>query len=82
MLREQNRKSLEWTVEDGWVPVCNFLDEPVPSEEFPSGDKPDAFAVTVMNITAAKSNLQSVVSTLVLLVAVAALMVLFVPHKT
>ncbi|KAJ3548649.1 hypothetical protein NM208_g898 [Fusarium decemcellulare] len=26
---------LEWTVEDGWEPLCEFLDKPVPDEAFP-----------------------------------------------
>lgn len=28
-------KLLEWTVEDGWEPLCAFLDKPVPDEPFP-----------------------------------------------
>lgn len=26
---------LEWTVEDGWEPLCEFLGKPVPNEPFP-----------------------------------------------
>lgn len=26
---------LEWTVEDGWEPLCAFLGKPVPDEPFP-----------------------------------------------
>jgi hypothetical protein len=26
---------LEWCVEDGWAPLCKFLDKPVPDIEFP-----------------------------------------------
>ncbi|KAJ3537572.1 hypothetical protein NM208_g6253 [Fusarium decemcellulare] len=26
---------LEWSVEDGWEPLCEFLDKPVPDEPFP-----------------------------------------------
>ncbi|KAK7432947.1 hypothetical protein QQZ08_000418 [Neonectria magnoliae] len=26
---------LEWTVEDGWEPLCKFLNKPVPDEPFP-----------------------------------------------
>ncbi|KAF5010513.1 hypothetical protein FDECE_3330 [Fusarium decemcellulare] len=26
---------LEWTVEDGWEPLCEFLDKPAPDEAFP-----------------------------------------------
>lgn len=38
---------LEWAVEDGWEPLCEFLDKPVPRKEFPKGNTPDAFAKTV-----------------------------------
>lgn len=27
---------LEWTVEDGWEPLCEFLGKPVPDEPFPN----------------------------------------------
>lgn len=26
---------LEWYIDDGWEPLCNFLGKPVPSMEFP-----------------------------------------------
>jgi hypothetical protein len=26
---------LEWTVKDGWEPLCEFLGKPVPNEPFP-----------------------------------------------
>lgn len=26
---------LEWSVEDGWAPLCSFLGKPVPEEPFP-----------------------------------------------
>jgi hypothetical protein len=28
-------RRLEWTVEDGWEPLCEFLGKPVPDEPFP-----------------------------------------------
>lgn len=31
---------LEWTVQDGWAPLCTFLGKPVPDTEFPSGNAP------------------------------------------
>lgn len=31
-------KLLEWTVQDGWEPLCEFLGEDVPKIEFPSGN--------------------------------------------
>lgn len=37
-LRAQNREWLDWTVEDGWEPLCNFLDLPVPDAPFPRGN--------------------------------------------
>ena len=33
-------KLLEWSVEDGWQPLCDFLEKPVPDMEFPSGNAP------------------------------------------
>lgn len=32
-------KLLEWTVEDGWEPLCKFLDKPVPDGPFPHVNK-------------------------------------------
>lgn len=29
---------LEWTVQDGWEPLCKFLGKEVPDKEFPSGN--------------------------------------------
>lgn len=29
---------LEWTVEDGWEPLCEFLGKEVPREDFPHGN--------------------------------------------
>ncbi|KAF9892094.1 hypothetical protein FE257_002500 [Aspergillus nanangensis] len=33
---------LEWTVQDGWAPLCQFLQKPIPEQEFPSGNIPPA----------------------------------------
>ncbi|KAL4863906.1 hypothetical protein BDV12DRAFT_176907 [Aspergillus spectabilis] len=33
---------LVWRVQDGWEPLCRFLDKPIPDEEFPSGNTLDA----------------------------------------
>jgi len=30
-----DREFLDWSVEDGWEPLCSFLDRPVPEETFP-----------------------------------------------
>lgn len=32
------RQYLEWSVEDGWEPLCKFLDKPIPDEPFPQGN--------------------------------------------
>lgn len=36
--RVQGREYLEWSVEDGWEPLCQFLDKPVPDDPFPAGN--------------------------------------------
>ncbi|TKA71956.1 hypothetical protein B0A55_05384 [Friedmanniomyces simplex] len=36
--RRQGREWLDWTVQDGWEPLCKFLDKPVPDHPFPSGN--------------------------------------------
>ncbi|KAJ6444599.1 acyl coA binding protein domain-containing protein [Purpureocillium lavendulum] len=38
-LAQQKRDYLEWTVEDGWEPLCRFLGKPVPGMPFPDGNK-------------------------------------------
>ncbi|KAJ5173363.1 hypothetical protein N7492_005956 [Penicillium capsulatum] len=35
---------LEWSVEDGWEPLCKFLDKPVPDEPFPLTNTPGMYA--------------------------------------
>ncbi|KAH8834828.1 hypothetical protein DL96DRAFT_6657 [Flagelloscypha sp. PMI_526] len=35
---------LEWNVEDGWEPLCQFLDQPVPDEPFPRTNNPEELA--------------------------------------
>lgn len=32
-------KLLEWNVEDGWEPLCKFLEKVVPNEPFPHANK-------------------------------------------
>lgn len=34
-------KLLEWSPEDGWEPLCRFLDKPVPDIEFPHANAID-----------------------------------------
>ena len=38
---------LEWSVEDGWQPLCEFLGKPVPDEPFPRTNGPAGFAKRV-----------------------------------
>ncbi|PYI11734.1 hypothetical protein BO78DRAFT_413543 [Aspergillus sclerotiicarbonarius CBS 121057] len=38
---------LEWSVEDGWGPLCEFLGEKVPEEAFPNGNDATAFKARV-----------------------------------
>jgi len=42
--REQGRQWLDWTVEDGWEPLCEFLQKDVPDgKPFPTGNEKRAF---------------------------------------
>lgn len=38
---------LEWSASDGWEPLCEFLDKPVPDEPFPSGNPTTEWAQRV-----------------------------------
>lgn len=40
LLHEQPEKLLCWRVQDGWEPLCAFLEKDVPAVEFPSGNLP------------------------------------------
>ena len=42
--RRQDRRWLDWTVEDGWAPLCEFLDKPAPETDFPSSNDQGDFA--------------------------------------
>lgn len=42
-------KLLEWSVEDGWEPLCKFLDRDVPTTTFPNGNPPKAWADRIAN---------------------------------
>lgn len=37
----ETERMLEWKVQDGWVPLCEFLGKPVPTVEFPHGNTPE-----------------------------------------
>lgn len=41
---------LEWTVEDGWNPLCEFLGKPIPDEPFPHVNAAAGFAGQEMRI--------------------------------
>ena len=43
-LEKESRQYLEWRVEDGWRPLCEFLGDEVPDRPFPSGNTPAEFA--------------------------------------
>ena len=38
---------LEWSVEDGWQPLCNFLGKPIPAVDVPNANPPKAWAERV-----------------------------------
>lgn len=37
----ESERLLEWKVQDGWEPLCRFLEKPVPDVEFPRGNSPE-----------------------------------------
>lgn len=41
-LNNEGREYLRWEVQQGWEPLCNFLEKPVPDEEFPWENKAGA----------------------------------------
>lgn len=38
---------LEWEVQDGWEPLCEFLGKEVPRQDFPSSNNPKGFDMRV-----------------------------------
>lgn len=38
-LRRYEREWLDWSLEDGWQPLCEFLSKDVPNLPFPSGNR-------------------------------------------
>lgn len=38
LCQRNGKRYLDWSVEDGWEPLCKFLDKPVPEEPFPHGN--------------------------------------------
>ncbi|KAF2102369.1 hypothetical protein NA57DRAFT_63340 [Rhizodiscina lignyota] len=43
VLNEQGRQSLEWRAEEGWEPLCKYLEQPVPDGPFPHGNTTPEF---------------------------------------
>jgi hypothetical protein len=60
---------LEWTVHDGWAPLCEFLGKPIPEEPFPHVNTVAGFEGQESRI--AKRYLFGAVRTLVMLSAIA-----------
>lgn len=65
---------LEWEPEDGWEPLCHFLNVPVPNTKFPNMNQTEAFQKTVdgyfrPRMKRAARNLGLAVAILLLLVA-------------
>lgn len=46
----QGRQYLEWTVEDGWEPLCKFLEKPIPDGPFPRGNSGAEFQAFRKNV--------------------------------
>jgi hypothetical protein len=38
----ESERLLVWRVQDGWEPLCRFLEKPVPDGDFPRGNSPEA----------------------------------------
>ena len=53
ILSKQPERLLEWTVEDGWEPLCRFLGKDIPKDDFPHGNTPKAFAQKLTEMHAA-----------------------------
>lgn len=68
-------KRLEWKVQDGWGPLCEFLGKPVPDVPFPNGNAPAelqkrAGDARVREVRAAKRNFAVFVAVVVAVLAV------------
>ncbi|KAI9657375.1 MAG: hypothetical protein M1821_003056 [Bathelium mastoideum] len=46
LLQREGRAYLNWNVEEGWSPLCEFLGKEVPEGEFPRGNDSEAFKAT------------------------------------
>lgn len=52
-LRLPKHRLLEWSVEDGWEPLCRFLGRDIPQMQFPNGNPPQAWTERIARTTAA-----------------------------
>lgn len=48
--REGSRQLLEYEVGDGWGPLCEFLEVPVPEKSFPKGNDQASFHAAVSEL--------------------------------
>lgn len=80
LLKAEGREYLDWTVEDGWGPLCAFLEQKVPESEFPSGNDTKALAAmrARMHKRGNKRIMRNVMIKSVVLVAGVALLVKYV----
>ncbi|KAI2619612.1 hypothetical protein GGR54DRAFT_602742 [Hypoxylon sp. NC1633] len=60
---------LEWKAEDGWEPLCEFLDKPIPNEAFPHSNAATVWQGKEAELT--KNYLSQVMRALVVCLAVA-----------
>ncbi|KAK4621760.1 hypothetical protein CLAFUW4_07565 [Fulvia fulva] len=54
LLNDQGRSYLEWSVEDGWPPLCEFLNKPVPHGDFPRGNEAAEFESKALDVDPAR----------------------------
>lgn len=52
LMKGREGEFLEWSVEDGWEPLCEFLGKPVPDVPFPSANAGAEFAERVVEVMA------------------------------
>lgn len=52
VLENQKREYLDWIVQDGWSPLCQFLDKPIPKTDFPKSNLAAEFGPKLMTVDA------------------------------
>ncbi len=50
-LVQEEGRLLEWTAEDGWEPLCTFLQKPIPDEPFPRVNNAVGFQGRIEKLT-------------------------------